>query len=255
MIVTSFSQKGYHEYGKRFIETFLEHWRDEKLVVYFERGVPSTKPEDPRVEYINLYSFEDFVAFEQIIGASHPIFSGWMRHPQKDKPIYNFRFDVNRFYRKVYAITDAYINRKGNEQRIAWVDADVSFHKDVPTDFLSQLLPEDKAFAHLNREWLYTEAGFMVFNVGHPLMELFMLLYKSTYFNGAFRYLGEMHDCYVIDLVSRQLDIPRVSLTVNEKSDHPFQESVLGEYMVHLKGPVRKQQGQLLDTDPIRKIA
>ena len=86
-------------------------------------------------------------------------------------------------------------------------------------------------------------------------MEMFMTLDKATYFNGSFRYLGEMHDCYVIDFIARLINLPSVNLTVNEQSDHPFQESVLGKYMTHLKGPDRKEKGGLLNSDPQRKTA
>jgi hypothetical protein len=89
-----------------------------------------------------------------------------------------------------------------------------------------------------------------VFNLEHDIMEMFMVMYRSAYFNGAFRYLGEMHDCYVLDFLIRLLNVPTRNLTVNEKSDHPFQESVLGQYMTHLKGPDRKKTGALLETDP-----
>lgn len=256
MIVTSFSQKGFHQYGKDFIETFLQNWKDETLLVYYERGIPSDAPQDERVTYVNLYRFDDFVKFEQLILASHPVFRGICNHPKSDQPLYNFRFDVNRFFRKVYAITDAYFNhRHDDDDFIAWIDADVRFEKEIPADFLKSLIPDDKAIAHINREWLYTEAGFMLFRTDHALMEMFMVLYKAAYFNGSFRYLAEMHDCYVFDFITRLIEIPRHSLAKNEHSDHPFQECELGEYMTHLKGPDRKRTGALLETDPKRQIA
>lgn len=260
MIVTSFHQEGYHQYGKKFIEGFLEKWPDEELTVYYEKGIPSSCPKDPRITYRDLYVYNDFKEFEKHLLASDPVFRGVVAHPQDtQKTLYNFRFDANRFFRKVYAITEAYDTAKavGNDfPYLIWLDADILFDKDpLPVDFAQTILPEDYAIAHLNREWLYTEAGGMIFNMRHPIMELFMVLYRSTYLNGAFRYLGELHDCYVLDLIIRQLGMPTVNLTVQEKSDHPFEESIFGKYMTHLKGPERKKKGALLETDPQRKSA
>lgn len=251
MIVTSFSQKGYHEYGKRFITTFLDHWADEELTVYFEKGVPSNKPEDDRITYKDLYQFGDFVKFEELMKASDPLYCG-MHAGHKGEAVYNFRYDANRFFRKVFCISDICKKSTG---KVAWVDADVHFVKDVPKDFLSMLLPRGEYIAHLGREWLYTEAGFMIFDTNHPANDLFMPLYYNAYFTGAFKYLGEFHDCYILDFLRKVLAVPTVNLTKNEVSDHPFQESVLGEYMVHLKGPDRKKAGKLLDTDPVRQSA
>ena len=254
MIVTSFHQEGYHQYGKTFIEGFIENWKDETLIVYFEKGIPSNCPKNLRVAYINLYDADDFCKFEELLQKSDPVFRGIMSDPHNpEQQLYNFRFDVNRFFRKVYAVTDAYMNHCKDE-RLAWLDADIIFTQTLPANFLEKVLPAEYGIAHLNREWLYTEAGFVAFNTRHDIMELFMILYKGVYFNGAFRYLGELHDCYVLDFVMRQIAMPSVNLSINEKSNHPFQESVLGGYMTHLKGPERKENGGLLETDK-RKIA
>lgn len=249
MIVTSFSQKGYHDYGRDFITTFLKHWPDEELTVYFEKGIPSNKPESDRVTYKDLYQFDDFAALEQVLLKSDPLYTGKHRSPE-GKPVYNFRYDANRFFRKVFCIYDTCNERACTGLgRVAWIDADVYFTKDVPSGFLETLLPDGNYVAHLGREWLYTEAGFIVFDTTHQANAVFMQLFYNAYFTGAFKYLGEFHDCYVFDFLRNVLMVPAINLTTNEMSDHPFQESVLGEYMVHMKGPERKQRKGLLDTD------
>jgi len=242
MIITSFSQKGYHDYGKRFIESFLEHWKDETLRVYFERGLPTSAPSDARVEYVDLYQFGDFTEFENVLTKSDPLFSGIMRAPNGED-VYNFRFDVQRFFRKAYCIYHA-LTQPDVAERVAWVDADVYLHNDMPEGFLKTLVPDNVYIAHLQREWSYTESGFLGFNPSHAINRTFMELYMSTYFNGAFRLLGEWHDCYVLDYIIKLLDAPRVNMTTNEKSNHPFNDSILGRFMDHMKGPERKQQGK-----------
>lgn len=247
MIVTSFSQKGYHEYGKRFITTFLEHWPDEKLTVYYETGIPRSRPQDKRVSYVNLKQYTDFNNFENLMKSSDPLYQGHMRTPD-DKVAYNFRFDANKFFRKVFCIAHA---SRQSKEKITWIDADVEFIEDIPEGFINSLLPDDQYLAHLGREWMYTEAGFMIFNCGHEAHNYFMPLYLNFYFTGAFKYLGEFHDCYVLDCLRKLLDVPCVNLNPNEKSNHPFQESEMGKYMQHYKGPERKEKGGLLETDPV----
>jgi hypothetical protein len=98
--------------------------------------------------------------------------------------------------------------------------------------------------AHLQREWSYSETGFVAFNTTHDVHRSFIELFMAAYFNGAFKLLGEWHDCYVLDYTIKLLNVPRVNLNLNEKSNHPFNDSVLGKFMDHMKGPERKQQGK-----------
>lgn len=242
MLITSFSQKGYHEYGKRFIETTLEHWKDERLRVYFEHGIPSSAPRDDRVEYIDLYTLQGFEAFELALRGSDPIFAGIMATPE-GKQVYNFRYDAMRFFRKAFCIHHA-CTEDGTDPRVAWLDADSYAFADVPANFLYATLPENTFIAHLQREWLYTESGFVVFNTNHEECVPFMKLYMDTYLNGAFKLLGEWHDCYVLDLCIKQLNVTRVHLTKDEQAPHPFNDSVIGAHYDHMKGPDRKKQGK-----------
>jgi hypothetical protein len=252
MLITSFSQEGYHKYGKRFIETTLKHWKDETLRVYYENGIPSSAPRDERLEYVNLYDHQQFRAFEDALAKSDPIFAGIMRTPDNEQA-YNFRFDAMRFYRKAFCIYHA-TTAEDAPDRVAWLDADSYAFADVPSNFLRAVLPESCYIAHLQREWLYTESGFVVFNTHHPVNKQFMRMYIDTYFNGAFKLLGEWHDCYVLDFAIKVLNVERVNLTKDERSDHPFNDSVIGEYYDHLKGPVRKEQGKSHENE-LRKTA
>ena len=128
MIVTSFSQESYHKYGKRFIQSFLEYWPDEKLTVYYEKGIPRSRPQDKRVEYVNVKQFEDFNQFEALMLASDPLYQGRMRTPD-NQPAYNFRYDANKFFFFFFCIAHAASKSK---EKIAWLDADIVFTKTLP---------------------------------------------------------------------------------------------------------------------------
>ena len=240
MIVTSFGAEGYEKYGRRFIETFLKHWSDESLVIYYE-----VKPEDAieneRVEWRDLFSIPNTPIFYEKILASDLIFQG-VRTP-KGRKLYDYKYDSYRFCRKVFAIVDASLRPPTVAERIAWIDADVVFHSDVPDNFLETILPEPAYVAYLGRTFIYTETGFLAFNPVHPIHEGFMRMFGDMYMSGAFKYLGEWHDCYVFDFVREFTGIPTINLSGQMETEHPFINSVLGEYMDHLKGPKRKEQG------------
>ena len=246
MIVTSFSDKGYEQYGKQFIETFLKFWpKSETLVVYHEETKPDI--EDERVEYRALFDMEEAKEFFETILRSHPIFRG----KRMEGKAYDYRMDAFRFSRKVFALTDAYKN--SDSQFIAWIDADVYTHSKVPEKFLQMVLV-DNFVAYLGRDFMYSECGFMAFDTGKPLASEFFDLYKKSYVSGAFRYLGEWHDCYVFDYTRVLLGVSENNLSHGMQFDHPFSETVLGKYMHHLKGE-RKDPEKNQDHPKNKKIA
>lgn len=245
MIVTSFSQKGYHLYGKRFIESFLKYWKDENLIVYYENGIPSNCPKDDRIMYVNLYSYDEFVAFENLLKRSDPLFTGLMRGMGNEgKPVNtnNFRFNAYCFFRKVFAMTDAMNFEWAKEGPVAWIDADVIIYNDIPEGFISQTL-DGKYLAYLGRAGLFSETGYIAFDSNHPVHDGFIDLFRKTYLTGAFRFLGNWTDCYVFDFVREVLQVPEKNLAKGLSIEHPFVDSILGKYMDHLKGPERKDLG------------
>jgi len=234
MIVTSMGPKGYEQYGKRFIETFIEQWpENEELVVYLEEPVDF---EHPRVTFRNLLSVEGMIPFLDTVLASNPIFRGL----RLNKTQYDYHFDAFKFARKVFSIADAAADYQG---AMAWIDADVYTHSKVPEGFVKSVL-EGVYTAYLGRPNMYTEAGFIAFDTTHPAHQYFMNLYIGSYLSGAFVYLGEWHDCYVYDFVRIVTGVPGNDLAAGLNPNHPFVESVLGEYMDHVKGEERKKAGK-----------
>lgn len=228
MIVTSFSDVGFQQYGKLFIETFLENWpEEEKLVVYVEDSTPNLK--NDRVEFRLLFEVDGVKDFLDTVLNSHPVYRGL----RAEGKAYDYRMDAFKFARKVFAITDAATDCA---EPMAWIDADVYTHSKVPEGFLKTVL-DGKYVAFLGRDFMYTEAGFVAFNPDFEASHLsFMSAYKSMYTTGAFRYLGEWHDCYVFDMIRELHGVSGNNLSEDLKLDNPFPETVLGKYMTHLKG-------------------
>jgi len=239
LIVTSFGQKGYHQYGKRFIESFLKHWpEEEELTVYYERALPSNCPQSPRLHYINLFDYEDFLVFMDLLNRSDPIYQGMMKAGPDGGQSYNYRYDAHKFFRKVYAMCDS--GTACQDPYLVWIDADVVTHTDVPKNFIDSMYEKGDYIIHLDREWSYSETGFIAFNTQHDINEGFMKLMLAAYFNGAFKYLGEFHDCYVFDFIRKLINVPCRSITKDAGDRYLFDSSILGKYMRHDKGPERK---------------
>jgi hypothetical protein len=239
MIVTSFGPKGFEEYGRRFIETFIEHWPDERLTVYHEGEVLPEFPRDERVEYRDLLTLPGFIEYGRLVAESDPVYRGMLRG--KEGPVYNFRFDVYKFFRKIFAITH-YDAEAIIPELFAWVDADVVFKQRVPDGFLRTLLG-GKPIAHLGRPGLHSECGFIAWDPMAPKHNEFMRTYGQLYWSGAVRYLAEWHDSWAFDFVLTLLEIPSRNLAKGCDPNHPFVYSQLGLYMDHLKGPERKARG------------
>lgn len=262
MVVTSFAQKGWTQYGKRFVQTFLDKWpAKQKLVIYYEE-MPEDAIKDDRIEWRPLFEVPGITTFLDRILASEPVYQGRVTQtvPDKDgKPVtqetYDYRYDAYRFCRKVFAIKDA--AKQTKEKYLAWIDADVVTHSEVPEDLFAQLLPANKTIAYLGRDWAYTETGFLLFNTKDARLHKFMDDYIAMYATGAFRYLGEWHDCYVFDILRtiHQEHVPMEDLSHGTKHDHPFVNSKLGLYMDHLKGPQRKKQGRSAKAEGIHNEA
>ena len=173
MIITSFSEKGYEEYGRRFIKGFLDYWEDEPLTVYVEGTACREKINqefDPhnlvKLIVVDLLDDPDFVQFAKLLEKSDPLYRGCMRNPQTGEEMYNFRYDAHKFFRKVFAIT-AYDQEQSYfcapPEPFAWLDADIVFYKKLPENFLVDLLA-GHAVAYLGRSNMYTETGFIAWD-------------------------------------------------------------------------------------------
>ena len=227
MIVTTFSPEGYELYGKRFIETYKKHCKEE-LVVYVEDDL-----EIEGVEVRNLYRVPGCIAF--------------LNRVRDYKPDH-YRRDVNKFSRKVFAITDA-MSHKG---KVVFIGADTIFHKDIPEGFFDSLL-DDVYLAYLGRKTTHSETDFLAFDTTHSISEQFRFMFINTYITGAFQHLKYFCDSDVFDFVREFLCVPENNLNIINDRKHPFVNSILGEYMLHLKGPERKLAGKCFDDDFITR--
>ena len=77
-VVTTFPPNRWEAYGKRMIESFIDHWpEDVKLYVYYEKELPPIT--NPKIEYVNLEEVNpDLLAFKErhkndpVVGPAQP---------------------------------------------------------------------------------------------------------------------------------------------------------------------------------------
>lgn len=225
LTITSFSPKGYEQYGRKCLETYVKFWPCPILVWYEE------KPdfEHPLVEYRSL--FEDplrkFLNRLENMADTDGFINGR----------YNYNFDAKKFCRKVFAQEASF----HLDDKIFWLDADTVTLKPIPASFLAGLV-ESFPLAYLGRRNSYTETGFLGFNTRHPDFQRFRDNYVIAYTKGRiFQHPRAWHDCIAFDMAREGIRGNDLNAkTPYQGLDHCWPHTVLGEYIQHNKGPARK---------------
>ena len=244
-VLTTFHQAGYDEYGRRCIETFIQHWpKDVTLYVVLENvNLDPTLTAD-NVVYMDQDAVNSALAGFKAKHRDNPHATGY--DPRGRDPIKKYLWDAVRFSNKVYAVTGMYEILKNSADHMIWLDADTVTHCAVPVDFLDHIAPKnDQLTAYLNRS-IYPECGWVGYNMNHPSMAAFMERFQDVYESGEFLTWIESHDSYVFWQVMKEFEAKGCdwrALGDNNQRGHVFINSELGQFMDHLKGP-RKSAGK-----------
>jgi len=236
--ITTFSPEYYESWGREALASMVKYWPG-KIVAYYERDRPTdwTGKHSP-VEYRDLFDqpeLANFVKWTSMV----PLCQGILPNGE-----YHYHFDAHKFGRKVFAITDYALERKP----FFFLGADTRCIKPIPVEFLSGLL-EGRPGAFLLRRHLDThvESDFAGYNMDDPVMLKMLEKYRGAFTNGAFLEMHGWHDCVALD---KLLDLFEITDKVNniskdvkgdgERGLHVWPNTVLAEYMVHLKGNMKK---------------
>jgi hypothetical protein len=244
-VITSFNAEGYKVYGKRFVETWLEFWPKTVALTVFYEGEDTDFEMLPGISW---HPIEDVEFLTDYLNAlkPFPLFSG----------IVGDRYDINfdaRMGRKTFMQVHACRKYGG---KVFWMDADSVTVKHVPERFLDDCLPDDKFNCYLGRDgWYYTESGFIGFNSDHPIAKRFLRDYVHVFIVGSiFTQIG-WHDCIAFDAIRFMAakdgyagEFVNLSAHVPKGTMHPHANSVIGQYVQHLKGD-RKNTGELKEGD------
>lgn len=246
-VVTTFNEKGLSQYGQRFLAAFDRHWPAEvMLYAYHEGRCPDFQ--SPQIIYRDLEeSCPDLVAFKARHAADEKV-QGTL-----DDGDYGYRMDAVRFAHKVFALTHCALNVEADV--LFWLDADTVTFADVPMSLLDQVLPEGVYTSYLGRPHAYSECGFVGYALTHPRHQEFMEFWQQLYLDDTLFELPEWHDSFVYDVIRKTFedklpDFQSYNIAGEDTpSDHPFINSVLGQYMDHLKGDARKDDGHSFKDD------
>jgi len=174
-LVTSFHDEGYDLYGKKFLESFIEHW-DIPLTVYYE--IKRDFPVDNRITYKPLFELErltDYLSREKI---------------QVISVINNWKFNLFKFCRKAFIQAE-----EMKYEPFFWIDADVVIDRKPDID-LTDLLG-DSLVAYMKRINYHPCTSLVGFNTKHPEMPEFRHGYINQYLTDDVLTYPEWHDAYV----------------------------------------------------------
>lgn len=232
-VVTTFSQKCYRHFGRRFVDSFLLHAPDTRLVCYHE-SMPSVSEFADLLEWRNLDHDRHRADFLRSHGANATAI-GSPRDPNSQ---------AIRFCHKVFAVADA--AERSTAEWLVWMDADVEM---TATPDWSTVLPDDASLSFLGREPIYSECGF----VGYRLQSLGvrqMIADMRAYYESEEIFLrprSDWHDSRCFDICRKRSAIPperqHSLFTYKSRSAyylHVWPHTPLAKFSVHNKGPERK---------------
>ena len=241
-VITTFNSHGYKQYGQRMIQTFLENWpADVMLVVYAEDCVIAESANNLVVK--NLNTVVELVTFKKIWRgvpkANGDVSTDPVRSRRRDAGK-GFKWDAVRFAHKVYAIFDC--ARHCDTDYLIWMDADMVCHSAITVDQLDQLCTKDLCF--LGRRGKYSECGLYAMNLHSSTMRDFLQKFQEYYDHaesGIFT-LAEWHDSFVFDKIRQLVLVDSLDWSNNliTGEGHPLINSPWGAYLDHLKGSRKK---------------
>ena len=250
-VITTMSQSGYGQYGKRMIETFDKYWPSNiKLKVYYE-WMPTQTKFSNRVEWIDLnQSCPHLGEFKQR-HRSNPHANG-LKPGADPESKRSYLWDAVKFAHKSYCVSHAALN--ATSDLIVWLDADVVTHSAIPEGFIESLLPQDNYCSYLGRQKIYPECGFVIYDTRSSYNQSFMEDWQDMYRTDLLFNELEYHDSYLFWVLQKRY-AERGMKSFNISEGHPhrpgvhvFINSPLGQYMDHLKGK-RKKDGHSKASD------
>ena len=244
-VFTSWHPTGYKKYGKQFINGYLNYWpQNVPLTIYAEDHEPDTANAESITVLDQASTLPDLKAWQHR-HKDNPHAHGW----NKDKSKKSFLWDASRFANKTFALW--HFAENCGTDIFMWCDGDVRTHTPMPMEFLHEIAPDENQLATYLGRKTWPECGWMMFNTHHPEFKQFMEQWRWIYESDDIFEHVESHDSFIFgELVEdfKSMGVEFRDLGGPEKGGHIFINSVLGQYMDHLKG-FRKEVGKSLAGD------
>ncbi len=241
-VCTSFDDEGYRVYGRRFVLSFLAN-SDLPLHVFYG----GKKPEIKGPIYHDLHRDAGLRKFRGQWGNS-PFANGVvkraddMNHDMLAVSVeyIDYRFQAIKFANKVYAVTGAVAK---NQDWWVWIDADVEVTKTLDDKLWDAVCRDGIIASYLGRkDWHHSECGFVAYHM--PAARSFLNQLRFIYDSGLLFLFQEWHDSFIWDAVRKVSEMTGGkfnNLSAGVSGTDVWPQTILGEYMVHHKGPVAKR--------------
>lgn len=263
-VVTSFSRKGWKQYGGKFIETFKANWpEDVRLLVYVDDFLPEEIASIPRGEVRDLYNESSWLTDFLDRHSANPFAHGKGGGGTTARKT-GYRYDCCKFAHKVAAVIAA--NLEIVDPYMLWLDADTITHSKITLSDLTQFVPTPAWLSWLQRDkgperapsghtLRYPECGFLLFDRSHSVhndnMRRMMLLYTSD----KVLTLDETHDSFVWQYLVKITNSPVKDISGERNhSSHVFINSPLAQWFDHLKGHARKMRGRTPSQEHVARL-
>ena len=236
--VTTCHEAGWNEYGHKCLAGWNLLPKNSELWWYTEGY---SIPETDRVTQIDNTTLNGLQEFKK-------------KYAYYISPDYTM--DVVRFSHKVFSVYDALINHDGLG---VWMDSDIVPFNKMPEGYVESQLPDGNYISLYKRHGTHSECGWWVVDCLHQGHKTFMNSLLDMYVKDGFREAQEWNDCYLMDIVIRNLEkrgiIKSNDLSgVHGRHEHPMATADISKYVDHLKGYSRKASGLSLE-NPNRKAA
>lgn len=240
--ITTFPLREMDRYGSTFLRTYAAHWKI-PLTMYHEGEAPRFR--HPLITYKSLTAIEGYEEFLQFCHTDRRV-RGIQQAALQPGRINPWLYDAARFCHKVFAQFDAVEQHyqrpyNGVSECVIWLDGDIVTLKDVPVEWLSGLVI-GHPFTFCGRD-SFSELGFLGLDPNAKGFEEFWRRYNWLYRDRALFDLSAWTDCHAFDHARKGIE--GQNLTPHGHGvDHVWMDSPLAEYMDHLKGPARKNEGR-----------
>ena len=261
-VVTTFPPNRWTAYAKRMIESHIKYWPDDVVLYAYHEGNRPEKAYEfnpAKVKFVNIEEANpELVKFKQrhkddpvANGETTEIPGGVRRLPgagDKDKNKGSFLWDAVRFSHKTFAVDHAI--KTIDADYILWLDADTYTFRPITKEFVVGLLPNTKLVNYLGRV-TYPECGWVCYNKRHPKIKEFMQRWTDLYIHDTIFKETEWHDSYLFWQILKRV-APNEGVDIGKGAGveglHVFINSVLGDYIDHMKGK-RKIKGKSSRSD------
>lgn len=238
-IVTSLNNK-YWELGSNInIRSWDENFpKNVTIHIFSEDEIPGKKTFSKRIKWYNLYEESpELVSFIEK-HKNNTSMNGQAEVDENKK----FKWNAIKFAHKTFSLFSIF--NKMRSGSLIWLDSDVLAIDRIDDNFLNKVCPKNMLISYLGRPTVYSECGWVYYNLDHPQGRNFLEQFEEIYTTDKILSMEETHDSFIFDVVRNKFD-QSLCLNLNggaTSNKHPFHLSSLREKLIHNKGHNKTQK-------------